>query len=116
VDIARALESLVPGADFAGTLKDNTPDQYSAIEWKDSRDKPTLAELVEEDARITAGQAAEEFARLRREAYPPVGDQLDAILKAINYWQMAGKLDACQPMDQILGQWLSVKKKYPKPE
>jgi len=50
----------------------------------------------------------------RREAYPYFGDQLDAILK----WADAMRLDGTDlpaGLDGIVGEWLAVKAKYPKP-
>ena len=51
----------------------------------------------------------------RATAYPSIGDQLDAILKTLNYLQMSGKLDMNKELDAVLGEWLAVKRKYPKP-
>lgn len=54
MDILRALESLVPGPEFKGTMKNNTQAQYTALDWTDTRKKPTLAKLTTEDARLVA--------------------------------------------------------------
>lgn len=54
MDILRALESLVPEPEFKGTMKDNTDAQYAALDWTDSRKKPTLAEITAEDTRLAA--------------------------------------------------------------
>lgn len=71
----------------------------------------------------------EKYAEDRAAEYPPVGDQLDAILKHMNYMQMTmgrtdltfeDKVSRCCNMvtdlDSIISQWLAVKAKYPKPE
>ncbi len=52
-----------------------------------------------------ASQNREQYATLRREAYPPVADYLDAIVKGDEV-QLQRYLNAC----------LAVKAKYPKPE
>ena len=52
----------------------------------------------------------------RAKAYPSIGDQLDAVLKTLNYLQMSGKVDLGKELDGIVGEWLAVKRKYPKPK
>lgn len=52
---------------------------------------------------------------LRRSDYPTIGDQLDALWKVINQMRLDG-LNIPQDADDLLGQILAVKKKYPKPE
>jgi len=66
-----------------------------------------------EVARLQAEQDATEYQRLRAPEYPPIGDQLDAILKHLNYRRTQGD-DLVQGLDDIIGDWLSVKSKYPK--
>jgi len=79
------------------------------------------------DADIKAAEASLDIAALEDEealkeahakraaAYPPIGDQLDAILKQINYMRMNGT-DMIQEMDDVLNDWLDVKRKHPKRE
>lgn len=50
----------------------------------------------------------------RRFAYPPIGDQLDAILKQMNQDRLGGR-ELIQEADDILGSWLAVKTAHPKP-
>lgn len=53
----------------------------------------------------------EDYAKLRREAYPDVGDQLDAM------WKMLANVNPKTPEAQaMLDQVAAVKTKYPKPE
>jgi len=52
----------------------------------------------------------------RAREYPLIVDQLEAILKQLNYMQMTGQTDLIEEMDLIIQQWLEVKRKYPKPE
>ena len=81
------------------------------------------AEAAEVQAKWDLNQAeADEFERLygyiqkREFEYPPIGDQLDAILKALNYMQLNLETDLVKDLDSIIGKWLAVKAKYPKPE
>ena len=55
------------------------------------------------------------YADKRRQEYPPIGDQLDAIIKELNYRRMNGE-DLISEMDSIVNDCLAVKAKYPKPE
>jgi len=55
------------------------------------------------------------YGELRRKEYPTIGDQLDAIWKHLNYRRMLGE-EMIQEADDMLGDILSVKRKFPKPE
>lgn len=55
------------------------------------------------------------YYELRSLAYPPVGDQLDAIIKEMNYRRMNGE-NLTQDMDDVVNTCIAVKAKYPKPE
>ena len=46
-DIAAGLDLLVPGANYSGTLQNNTESEYNSITWDDGRTKPTWAEVDE---------------------------------------------------------------------
>lgn len=67
-----------------------------------------LREIEETDTTQT-------YAEKRVLEYPPIGDQLDAILKGFNQLRLDG---ASLPadLDSIVNQWLAVKAKHPKPE
>lgn len=41
MDVALAIEYLVPTALYYGSLTDNTEDAYNALTWNDERQKPT---------------------------------------------------------------------------
>ncbi len=66
-----------------------------------------------EVARLQAEHNATQYQRDREPEYPPVGDQLDAILKHLNYRRTQGE-DLVQDLDNIVGAWLNVKSRYPK--
>lgn len=55
------------------------------------------------------------YAEKRREEYPPIGDQLDALWKELNYRRINGD-PLTQEADNILNKILDVKAKHPKPE
>jgi hypothetical protein len=70
------------------------------------------------DGALTVDAAKAEACRLRairrkRAAeYPSIGDQLDALLKQLNYMRLNGQ-DMVQEMDDILASWLRVKQDNP---
>jgi len=66
-----------------------------------------------EVARLQEEHAATEYQRLRAPEYPAIGDQLDAILKHLNYRRTQGD-ELVQEMDDIIGDWLAVKARFPK--
>ena len=83
---------------------------YDANEQVIEIDQPSYdAEL----ARLEAEHAATEYKRLRAPEYPAIGDQLDAILKHLNYRRTQGD-ELVQEMDDIIGDWLAVKARFPK--
>lgn len=72
------------------------------------------AEVVE-DAAQADYKANHKYKADRAAAYPPIGDQLDAILKQMNQDRLGGK-ELVQGVDDILAAWLGVKSAHPKPE
>ena len=88
-------------------------DTAGAID-KDGNQVPVVQSAYEtEVARLQAEQDATQYQRDREPEYPPVGDQLDAILKHLNYRRTQGE-DLVQDLDDIVGAWLNVKSRYPK--
>ena len=88
-DLTKAIISLYPNATWK---LDGS--EYSGFVWE-SNDiaKPTEAELIIECDRLQAEYAATQYKRLRAAAYPPIGDQLDALFHAgIFPAEMAAKL------------------------
>jgi hypothetical protein len=76
--------------------------ELSEVEAKEAEAKAHLAE-----------EAKTQYQRDREPEYPPVGDQLDAIIKHLNYRRTQGE-DLVQDLDNIVGAWLNVKSRYPK--
>ena len=56
----------------------------------------------------------DDYAKKRRESYPDIGDQLDAIYMHFNMVRMQGG-NLAEPTDVMLNEILQVKQKYPKP-
>jgi hypothetical protein len=108
----QALEKLGfdPDADFI--LQDDGQGVYIK-EWNSASPQPTEAEIEAAHVEWEAEHAATEYKRLRAPEYPSIGDQLDAILKHLNYRRTQGD-DLVQEMDDIIGDWLAVKARFPK--
>jgi hypothetical protein len=45
MDVALAIEALLPAAEYFGSTTDNTKDSFDNLDWKDSRTKPTWKQL-----------------------------------------------------------------------
>jgi len=79
-----ALESLTTDTEWAYSPEsedvDNSKFDYSSIIWGSYQGvKPSLEELQLEAKRIQAEYDTQEYARLRKEEYPSIEDQLDTI-------------------------------------
>ena len=80
MDLALAIEKLVPSAEYFGTTFDNTEGSFDALIWTDKREKPTWEELVDawylvqED--LQAKEAAKEASRAKLEALGLTVDDL----------------------------------------
>lgn len=71
-----------------------------------------VVKMWEDNARE---KAKTQYISNRVSAYPPITDQLDAVLKQLNYMQMNKQTDLIAPMDDIIQKWLQVKRDFPKP-
>lgn len=69
-----------------------------------------------EKAEAISSERLAKYRELRQANYPPIGEQLDAILKQLNYMQMDGQTDLIGDLDTIVAAWLKVKRDFPKPE
>ena len=78
----------------------------------------TMEDLTqaEMDAKATQTAAAEAvmYQTKRARNYPPIGDQLDAILKLLEQFRADGN-KLSPEMETVISQWLAVKAAYPKP-
>ena len=90
-----AIRSLAPGAKFTNV--------HDVITWySDGITQPSDSDIDAEIVRLQAEYDSQAYARNRATAYPPIGDQLDALFHAgVFPSEMASTLQA-------------VKDKYPK--
>ena len=93
-----ALLSLCPGAQWA--VYDN---DYSTLIWYEDDDPPTFEEVSLEMERLDIEEARNAYRAERAIAYPPVGDQLDALFHAGVF------------PPEMEAQIQAVKDEYPKP-
>ena len=68
-----------PASVWRGNESEDYP--YSGLEWKDSRTKPTEAELDAEVTRLQTEYDNNKYQRDRAVAYDPITEQLDQL-----YW------------------------------
>jgi hypothetical protein len=85
MDIAIILEHLVPAANYFGSLTKNTKEEYNKLAWRDTRKKPTWAE-------ITAAQSAAENKNLKSEKLIELIDKKIRSI-AIKALKSEGKID-----------------------
>ena len=88
-------------------------DYFIALDESGNEIEIDKAAYDAEVAQLEAEHAATEYKRLRAPEYPAIGDQLDAILKHLNYRRTQGD-ELTQEMDDIIGDWLAVKARFPK--
>jgi hypothetical protein len=105
-----AAQNGEPNYQFGGSVTDNTQAAWDAVDWEDSRTKPTWAEI--EAAWPDAEKAF--YSQYRVQEYPPIGDQIDAIMKGFNSLADQGYTLPQETLDWV-SQCLSVKTAYPKP-
>lgn len=104
--LSKAIISLRPGAQFSTN--------GDIIIWHDTEQtQPSDEEISERKLQLEAEYDSEAYKRKREPEYPRIGDQLDALLKHLNYRRTQGD-ELIQELDDIIGDWLSVKSKYPK--
>lgn len=103
-NLTNAIHSLYPN-----TIWSIRGDDYATLNWLDSQvDKPSESVLRAEVARLQSEWDAAEYRRLRAAAYPPIGDQLDAIIKWLDTQEVTPELQG------IIDWCKEVKNKYPK--
>lgn len=88
----------------------------SIVDWPYNRELPTIEELAAWEIEYNKYQDNIAYREKRKVEYPELGTQLDAILKQLNYMQMSGQTNLIDELDGVVGDWLRVKRKYPKPE
>jgi len=99
VKVGEAIHSLVPEASFTIYAND-----YDRIVWDSSEiEKPTLEQVENEISRLEEERVALRYREERATAYPPIGDQLDALYHAGVF------------PEEMTAQIKAVKDLYPKP-
>ena len=61
MDVALAIDKLVPRAKYEGSVVANTKASYTALTWKDTRTKPIWTAIVAADATLPVPQTTEEI-------------------------------------------------------
>jgi hypothetical protein len=95
MNIGRAINALLPQAEYSGMIDGNTKKEYNAVQWADKRDKPTWKELEAASLEVEAAEAATSTARLvagRIELYK-LEDARDRA-------QVAGDIEAMEEIDR----------------
>jgi hypothetical protein len=83
-------------------------------EWLEEKGYTAVMPAVEpEQERPTELDEPQTYYEKRRQEYPAITDQLDTIWKQLNHMRMEG-VPLIQEADDMLGDILAVKKKYPK--
>lgn len=70
---------------------------------------------ADEETEAFRTKHTKKYDQLRAEEYPPIGDQLDAIWKALEHMKINGVELPVETVEMLDDQILSVKAKYPKP-
>lgn len=65
--IAIALETVMPGALYSGSLTADTPEAYAAITWLDTRPKPPFDKVLAANTDVVKGALKQYAAMLRYE-------------------------------------------------
>ena len=101
IGLLQAIQSLLPTAEISVTIGGQASEDK--VKWHNPSESPfTDEELLAEVDKLQAEHDSQEYARNRATAYPPIGDQLDALFHAgVFPSEMASTLQA-------------VKDKYPK--
>lgn len=91
------------GKRYIGLVEDRGDGPRLTANWPDDLPRPTDEDLA----------AISLHAEFRGPAYPDIGNQLDAIWKALNQMRRDG-IELPQATDDMLDRVLQVKKDYPK--
>lgn len=101
MSLAMALEALMPGALYQGSLTADTPEAYAAITWLDTRPKPAYDSLLPHKVDVVKGALKEYAAKQRykrqRKGYTYRGRSFDADANAVMAMTMAFSLAKANP-------------------
>ena len=96
IAVSRALAELGGASSFSYDHSDELNDAwYETVIWESDVSKPTLDALKAKMDELKTDFDVKQYQRDRREQYPPIGDQLDALYHAGVFPEdMAAKLKA----------------------
>lgn len=118
MSIIKVISLKYPGiqrVSYWQTKFDGTPwdDPYEGLVWENTEiPKPTKEELALWEKDIEPVRFEQDQRQKRREEYPAIGDQLDAILKQFEMQEENGKVLSPE-LKEIKDEWRAVKDKYP---
>lgn len=92
-------------------------DTYESLDWDSTNNipKPTMKDLELAYQEMNNHLERVFYKEQRRQEYPPIGDQLDAILKHIEMKEAEGVM-LHPDLKIVKDDWRAVKTKYPSPE
>ena len=118
MNISEILRLKFPDANFMNqiVLQDDGQGVYiKKWDYPGHPEIPTEEELKQWEQEMIPVKAELEVIQNRREEYPPIGDQLDALLKYFEHKRSNGEDLMPDPdLDNVIDQWRAVKTKYPK--
>ena len=112
IDIAFLLRQEYPGIDLLNEVRlEDDGSGVRIVSWNRTEPQPNLKALEAKWNQIAYDAYRNRIKR--KSAYPEIGDQLDALLKQLNYLRLTSQMELVQDLDDIIGQWLQVKEDYP---
>ncbi len=100
---AQAIKAINPNAEFV--IRDGVVESVS--------EGITDEQITAKQTELQTEYDNLQYQRLREPEYPKIGNQLDALLKHLNYRRTQGD-ELVQELDDIISSWLSVKQRFPK--
>jgi hypothetical protein len=72
MDLALAIDNLIPAAEYYGSTNENTKEAYEVLRWEDNRAKPTWNDIVSSWAEVEPKLTAKANLKAQIEAGFPV--------------------------------------------
>lgn len=115
MNIPYIIERLYPKADFLSNVSlVNAGDGIEIEKWELDAPKPSIAELEKRWPEFERDYQARVVQINRAPKYPPVGDQLDAILKQLKKMADDGSITPEADLLNVMQEWQKVKTDHPK--
>lgn len=90
MDIAKAIEALLPDAKWGGAFDKNTKKEYDDLRWEDERDKPSWNAIKAADDQLANKPDLELIAQTLLSEFSQIDEDLQADLSP---WKAAVKLE-----------------------